>query len=156
MRRLAIAVAALFVMPAQAGDLRLWTVQGTDIGTEKVCDAFARGASKRPPYEFRFRRSADNILLIVAYDGPRIAAEEGDADILLDKEHIVLPAVATSFDHRNAFAISISPRGFDFHQFDRTMPFSVTFGGSQFDLAFYADDQVGRAMDACMDALKIQ
>jgi hypothetical protein len=156
MRYLAGLAAVLFLAPASADDLRLWTVQAYDTGTEKVCDAIARGAHDRPLYEFRFRRSKDNILLIVSYDGPKVPAEDGNADILLDKEHFVLPAVAIKFDGRNAIGISISPKGFDFHDFDRTVPLSVTFGGERFEIAFKADDEVGLNMDACMRAMKIE
>jgi hypothetical protein len=156
MRYLTAMAAALFLAPASADDLRLWTVQAVDTGTEKVCDAFARGMYGRPLYEFRFRRSKDNIYLIVSYEGPKLAEEKGDADILFDGKHMVAPAVAITFDSRNAFAISISPNGFDFHQFDRTIPFSVTFAGANFEIAFKADDEVGNNMGACMRAIKIE
>jgi hypothetical protein len=151
-----LAAAGFLAAPAQADDLRLWTVQAVDTGQEKVCDAFARGAYGRPLYEFRFRRSKDNILLIVSYDGPKIAAEKGEADIVFNGRRMGTKAVGIKFGDRNAFAISIKPKGFDFHQFDATVPFSVTFGGEKFEISFKADDGVGTGMDACMRAMKIE
>ena len=152
----ALTALGLFLAPVQADDLRLWVVQAVDTGTEKVCDAFAKGAYNRPLYEFRFRRARDYLYLIVSYDGPKVVAEKGDADILFNGRHMVAPATAISFGNRNAFVISIKPQGFDFHQFDATVPLSVSFGSEKFDVSFKADDEVGSNMDACMRAMKIE
>lgn len=156
MRYLMDMAAALFLTPASADDIRLWTVQAVDTGTEKVCDAFASGMHDRPPYEFRFRRAKDYLYLIVSYDGPKLAAETGKAEIVFDGAHMMAPASAFPFGGRNAFAVTINPRGFDFHQFDRTVPFVVTFADARFEIAFKADDHLGDNMVACMRAMKIE
>jgi hypothetical protein len=135
---------------AVADGAGLWTVQATDIGSGMVCDVFAQGQAGRPAYEFRFRFGPHGILLIVAYSGERIAADQGSAEISIGDDQFTFPVKGTTFGDRNAVVISFDAYIVNYHLFDDDVPLRVRYGGQTFQLAFQAGDHVGDAMDRCM------
>jgi hypothetical protein len=139
-----------------ADETHLWTVQAVNTGAETVCDAFAQGAHKRPPYEFRFRRSKSDLLFIVSYDGKRLHDQSGDAAIVIDGKKHDLPAVASHFGTRNAFTVSLSPDSVDFSEFDRTIPIIAKFSGATFELSFLEADHLSETFTECLRFAHIQ
>ena len=151
---ISVAIAVLGGAAAHA-QARLWTVQAVDTGQGATCDAFAAGAAGRAPYEFRFRRAARSLLLVVSYAGPKLKGPVASADIAIGSNTFRLAAEETRFGGRNAFVVSIDPASFDPNVFDRDAPFVITAGGATFGLATVASDNVAANWRACLKATKI-
>jgi hypothetical protein len=109
----------------------------------------------RAPYEFRFRRDARSLLLIVSYAGPKLKGPIASADIAIGGRAIRLPAKKIDFGSRNAFVISIDQASFDPSTFDQDAPFVITAGGETFGLSMLASDNVAANWRACLKATKI-
>ncbi|MGO9484004.1 MAG: hypothetical protein ACLPX9_05405 [Rhodomicrobium sp.] len=150
-----LAIGSTFCLPAaRADNTHLWHVEMMQSGKSVACDASAQGMAGRPPYEVRFRREKNRLLLIIAYDGPRIG-QVNTAKIMLDRRSVgEMPAVASKFGTRNAVLISINPNGFDFHQFDGQHLLGVTLGTDRFEIAFLPGDSFGSRMDICLATLR--
>lgn len=137
----------ILVAPARAGEL--WTVQAVEAGGEAVCDAFARGMAGRPPYEFRFRRSSERLLLIISYEGPAVG-QVREAEIFQDGVALgTLPAQATRFGGQQAVVVSLAPESVDFADLERHHMLAVVVGGQRFEMAMLARDQVAENLERC-------
>ena len=129
---------------------RLWTVQAIQLPDGVTCDAFAQGASGRPAYEVRFRRDAKSLLLILAYDGPKLR-DARSATILLDAEAVgTFPTDATRFGDRNAVAVSLDPASVDFADLERHRSMTVRLGTDRFGMGFLPSDHLAALMDQCV------
>jgi hypothetical protein len=146
---ISVAIAAL-IGPKAYAESHLWTVQAVDIGQGVACDAFARAADGRAPYEFRFRRDAQGLSLIVSYDGPELKRAVDSAYIATDSLKMNLPAEKTHFGGRNAFITSIDPTSFDLDILDQDTAFVITAGGEVFGLVLFAGNDVASRWRACL------
>jgi hypothetical protein len=137
---------------ARAG--QVWTVQAVAADKEIVCDAFAEGEARRPVYEFRFRRSATSLLLIISYTGAAIPHVR-QAALSQDGAPLgTLPAVATRFGERNAIAISLEPGSVDFSQLERHRLLTAIVSGQSFEIGLLPEDRVADNMAACIEYAK--
>ena len=141
---------------ASSGGERLWTVQAVRVDGSVVCDAFATGAaaSDRIPYEIRFRRSNDTLLLIVSHDGPAQPPVR-ELTVSLDGQPFgTFPANALTFGTRAAVVTSLDPRSVDFKALQRYRLMSVTVGASRFDMGILPTDRLAEGMEACARFVK--
>lgn len=150
---LSLALPFALLAGAAMGAEQLWTVQAVNAAGAVVCDAFAKGAAAgagdRVPYEIRFRRSNDALLLIVSHEGPALPRVR-DLTIRLDGRPVgTFPAQALTFDTRPAIATSLDPRSVDFQDLQRHRLLTVTVGSARFEMAFLSTDKLAEGMEAC-------